>query len=200
MRLKKCAVVFIVEGKNDKDFYEKTLDHFGCKRNYPHIDFKVIDISGVGNFKGKGKRKFDNHVENLTKKYGEIPVYAFLCYDKDVFSDRRQSPPFNFDDLKKELLKSKQTKGVEGIVAVEQIEDWYLIDIDGICKYLGISKPKKINGATGVKKMEELFKRSTKGAYTKSETNFLNSLNLYKVTSKAKTQLKKIEDIAKTHT
>ena len=61
------------------------------------------------------------------------------------------------------------------------IEDWFIKDLDGICDFLKVKKPKKVSHE-GFKVLKELFKLSNKiyqkGSYTHK---FLEKLDLEKI-------------------
>ena len=89
-------------------------------------------------------------------------------------------------------------------IALITIEDWFLLDLDGICSYLGISKPKKINGKTATEKLENLFKKTGKKIFQKRQNpdngKFIDSLDFRKITSQLKPFLKQVDEISSNHT
>ena len=58
--------------------------------------------------------------------------------------------------VERELLNCG-VKKVSHIKAEKCIEDIFLLDMQGICKYLNIKSVKNITGANGVDKMKKLF-------------------------------------------
>jgi len=205
MSMKACSIVFIVEGSTEKYFFDLVLNNFNYKRNFPKIHFEIINIQGVGKFEARGVRKYECYLKKLKNKYGqEIPSYVYLCYDHDVFV-RNAKPPFDFNKIKKKLETYPNTKKVEKVIAYDQIEDWFLLDLAGICKYLGISKTnKKVNGRSGTEKMINLFKKAGNKTYQKRQNldggKFIDSMDFKKITSQLTPFLQQLDDICKNHT
>ena len=92
-------------------------------------------------------------LKNLSNK-------VFCCYDTDVF-ELAQKPPTNWQIVKKKVCEL----GIDDfneIKATRMIEDWFLKDIEGLCKFLGIEIPKKLEGKDGLEKIKHLFRRGKK--------------------------------------
>ncbi len=66
----------------------------------------------------------------------------------------------------------------------KSIEDWMLYDLDGICKFLKIKNPPKLDGKNGIEKMNKLFKSKNK-PYIKGKKlkGLVNSLDMRKIAS-----------------
>lgn len=89
-----------------------------------------------------------------------------------------QNPPVDWKEVKKELKLYGATKIVQ-IVAEDMIEDWFLIDLQGLCKYLGIKEVPEIKGKNGEDKIKKLFRKKQK-IYIKGNYvhKFIDKLNL----------------------
>ncbi len=108
----------------------------------------------------KGISKFDKKLINkfrfdILPKYSDYDITIFLCYDTDVFEDC-QKPVVNWQKVERELLNCG-VKKVSHIKAEKCIEDIFLLDMQGICRYLNISPIKNITGINGVEKMKKIF-------------------------------------------
>jgi len=186
----KYAIIFIVEGDTEAHFYEHVLNIFELKQKFKG-DFKIINSKGVSKIQNKGLNKCRDYIK--TEKIST--AYVFVCYDNDVFH-RGQKPPLDYNKLKKELSEIKGIEWIGNIVAIEQIEDWFLLDLNGICTYLNIKAGKLIG--TGEDKLKQLFKKAHK-VYVKGENidngKFIKDLNKDLLTKNMQPQLKKIHGI-----
>jgi hypothetical protein len=72
------------------------------------------------------------------------------------------------DKIKRNIVKKElQQIGIDknkiiDIYVKQSIEDWILIDLNGICTYLGVSQNQKLLSKNGIEKMEELFKKKNR--------------------------------------
>lgn len=95
--------------------------------------------------------------------------------------------------------KKSIENGANKVIFVEankMIEDWFLHDLSGLCRFLKIVKPKNIKGKDGNEKMISLFKKAgkiyQKGTYC---YHFLDSLDISIIYEQEKAQLKALEDL-----
>lgn len=173
---KKCIVIY-TEGETECEFYDKLLYELKTIYKIDRFDVdKIIKqcLKGITKFDKKLLKKFEYDIKT---KYSEYEIIVFLCYDTDVF-DFNAKPPVNWDDVDAKL-KRLGAKEVYHIKAEKCIEDIFLIDTIGICKYLNIPQVKKVNGQNGVEKMKNLFMRGNR-IYQKgfSCEGFINSLDI----------------------
>ncbi|MCL2873473.1 MAG: hypothetical protein FWE29_00920 [Defluviitaleaceae bacterium] len=198
-----CAIVLVVEGDTDKYFYDSFLDKFEYRRKLSNIEFKIINVKGIGNFKKDSLRKCEYYL--LHKKKKDIPTYIFLCYDSDIFTRKfAQNPPFDYDNLKKGLSKLQDVQEVYNIIAEESIEDWFLFDLESVCKYLNIRsiQHKALKGNSGEDKLKHLFKKADK-VYNKGSNpdsgKFIDSLNLDLIIKQNEELFEKFNNILSTY-
>lgn len=173
---KKCIVIY-TEGETECEFYDKILDELKRINKIDRFNVdKIIKqcLKGITKFDKKLLKKFEYDIKT---KYSEYEIIVFLCYDTDVF-DFNAKPPVNWNDVDTKL-KILGAKEVYHIKAERCIEDIFLIDTIGICKYLNISQVKKINGQNGVEKMKNLFMKGNR-IYQKgfSCEGFINVLDI----------------------
>lgn len=170
-------IVFIVtEGETDDLFYKKVLDVL--KSKIPEGKFcadriESICVKGFGNFDNKLITKYINSLETFykdfhiekRKKSDNVEVDVFLCYDEDVFIGRKK-PPINWKDIEKKLYKNNATN-VFHIKANKTIEDFILLDFEGVLNYLRLPSS-KLNSKSykGLEGLKKLFKKANK-AYIK---------------------------------
>lgn len=192
------GIAFIMEGSTEKVFYRSFMtwlaNRQGCK--FEKIDaldtgevlfewingdetilIKINVVGAVTQLVHSGKW-FSN---TCAKRY-RIPWNVYLCYDTD--SHDYDISKFYRDDwklLREELKKSKAKKIVD-LAARADIEDVMLIDLLGICRYLGIAPPEKLAGRKGKAKMKALY-RSCGKTYHEGEksADMVGKINYEKI-------------------
>ncbi len=185
-RILNKGLVIFAEGSTDKIFYKALVDYI-IKQNplKTRVDIiEIVDLHGIGNFSKKLIGIFKNRI--LTKN--KDTKFKVICaYDTDVF-DFSIKPPVNWANVKIEL-KGLGALKVNEIKAVRMIEDWFLIDTNGICKFLKIdtTMPK---GKDGNEKMKFLFNKADK-IYTKGSDcgDFIKDLDINTIYNKLQNEL-----------
>lgn len=186
-------IILVTEGETDELFYKKVVSFLRKNNTKKSCIVEFISLKGIGNYSLKVPGVYKNRIK---VKYPDAAHYLFLTYDTDVFEFAKK-PPVNRDALEKTLL-NLGVKRVFHIPAVHSIEDWFLADLQGIYKYLGISPVKKINGTTGYEKLKWLF-RKTNRLYLKgfAASDFINSLNIPLIVKSRTNELKELIAILK---
>lgn len=165
------VVLIVTEGETDDLFYKKILDVLKNKTLNKKFDVKKIEyfcMKGFCKFESKLEAKFKNFLKNLKKDLGaDFDLYVFLCYDDDIFAGKQYPPTkINVKKIEKKLISYKAKK-VYHIVASESIEDFILLDFEGILKFLNLKdiKKAKYRGVNGLKNLFRLANKSyIKGA------------------------------------
>lgn len=160
MEYRKRCVVIYTEGETECEFYDILLEEiknkFGLKKfNVDKIVKKCL--KGITKFDKKLLKKFEYDIKDNYKDY-EISV--FLCYDTDAF-EYSAKPPVKWKKVETELRKLGADH-IYHLKAEKCIEDIFLLDLSGICKFLKIGVIKKINGTNGVEKMKNLFSKGNR--------------------------------------
>ena len=157
MQLAKCLVLF-VEGQTEVEFYKALIIHTDKK-----LEHKIIyrSIDGIGGYKKEVNRIF---LKEILPKVEGCQVTVALCYDTDVFG-YVQKPRINWNEVEK-ILKDDGAHKVLHIKAEKSIEDWFLIDKEGIKHFLKLNSDIEPQGTNGYEKLKFLFKRANK-VYTK---------------------------------
>ena len=153
--MNRLAVIF-VEGDTEVDFYKKLVSYYrnqlggrlSCRVEYGNV-------KGVGNYQSKAVRIFQ---KSIIPKYPNCEYHAFLCYDSDVF-DLTRKPQVDWNSVVK-ALKQAGAKKVGQVKARQSIEDWFLYDKTGLRKFLQLPKNFQMNGYSGQKGIEELFRQA----------------------------------------
>lgn len=182
-------IVVFVEGETEKEFYQELLSYYRSKQPQSLKAFKIINIRGITRFENKMGLIVQN---DILKKYDAGKVHIFCCHDTDVF-DFARKPPVDWGRVKARMRKL----GIghfEQVKAKRMIEDWFIIDIDGLCKFLKLKVPKKIEGNDGYEKIKKLFRMGRKiyikGTYSQK---FIPHLDMALVRNHAHDELKKLE-------
>lgn len=182
------VLVIVTEGLTDEEFYKKVMQTIKENNNNINYHFKKIDYIcayGISNFQNKIPNKFKYMYQNQYKDYD---IIVCLCYDKDVFY-YNQKPPIDRDKLKNDLLKFGATKVIQ-VAADKSIEDFFLIDIEGIKKYLRLPRNYKFPKKSGLELIKQMFKDANK-TYFKGErvAGLIDQLNINLILSKICNQL-----------
>lgn len=158
MQLNKCLVLF-VEGQTEVEFYKSLIKYIRECRVDKKLEHKVIcrSIDGIGGYKKEVNRIF---LKEILPKIEGYQVTVALCYDTDVFG-YAQKPQINWKEVEK-LLKKDGAHKVIHIKAEKSIEDWFLIDKEGIRRFLKLNSDINAYGANGYEKLKYLFKKANK--------------------------------------
>lgn len=182
-------VIIFVEGATEVVFYQNLIDFLSKTRKTKVSNYLIINAKGIGRFESKMPAKFKNEI---VPKYPDSKIVVCCCYDTDVFKFKSQ-PPINWQKVISKL-KEYGASDVKLVKAKRMIEDWFLIDLDGLCTFLKIKKPSRIKGRSGNEKMISLFKRSgkiyQKGTYCYKFIEYLDIQKIYKI---VETELKQLD-------
>ena len=168
------VIVLFVEGDTEIEFYKALISHLRKKNESPFTcNFEYKNMRGVGNYKNDALRRLND----VKRKYPNSEIHAFLCYDTDVF-ELSKKPPVNMKEVKQKLLENGASK-VDLIKAKKSIEDWFLLDYDGVIRYLRLPAKTPKETGTGQAILQKLFKKA-KRIYTKGgkTEGFIDHLNI----------------------
>lgn len=186
--MNKCLVLF-VEGDTEVEFYKHVISNARQKRANGTFDINIEykNVRGVGGFKNIALRKF---IKEIKPKYGDKCEFSVaLCRDTDVF-ELSPRPPIKFDEVELAFNESGVQKVIH-IEAKDSIEDWFLLDINGILSFLRLSKKTKASGKNGYDKLKKLFKQANKMYYKGMKSNgMIEQLNIDKIVQNIYTELK----------
>ena len=191
MSAKKETILLFVEGDSDKEFYEALFAYYKTYSKTKFLgNFKVINVKGIGRFEIKVPSKLKNE---LLTKYRGTEIVVFCCHDNDVF-EFAEKPPTNWGVVKEKVNKLPIPK-FSLICASNMIEDWFLHDIRGLCKFLKLTNTPKVKGKNGYEKMKLLFKKGNK-TYQKGSTchKFVPMLDISTIRGKIKDRLLLLEE------
>lgn len=154
-------IALFVEGPTEIELYKAIIKKMHDKMPTPlSCSFDYSDLKGIGNYKSTALRKY----RNLAQKNPGKEINLFLCIDSDVFALEKK-PPINRKKVQQELLDAG-AHSVTYIMAKYSIEDWFLSDLEGICKFLHIPATTKRPSGNGQDALKALFHKVSK-VYTK---------------------------------
>jgi len=187
---KQKFVLIFTEGETDKIFYQRLISYLTDKHGDCKHRYAIHDIKGIGHYASKVPGIFENR---YLSKYKNSDFTIFCTYDTDVFKFKAK-PPVDWDLITKDLSNRGAVK-VCFIKAETMIEDWFLLDKEGLCRYLRISVSGTLNGNDANEKMKNLFKKSNK-VYQKGTncSNFTEALDIEKIYNKLKIHFTELED------
>lgn len=178
------GLVIFVEGETEVEFYEAMLQHLKTRcpnKKYPFDNvLPPKNMKGIGSFKDRVVRKFEKQV---LRTYPDTKFTVVLAYDTDVF-EFADKPHVDWKEVDKALTKAGATQ-VTHLPAKRSIEDWFLLDEEGVKRYLHLPNNTQLKGGTGLKKLEAAFKKSNK-VYVKGTKvkGFVDALNVGLIASK----------------
>lgn len=157
---KKTLVLIFVEGDTEVDFYNKMKEHLRLMLGGRLLcEVKVHNLKGIGQYQNIAQRIFEKKIKVTYPEY-EYKYKIFLCYDTDVFEFAKK-PPVDWTKVINMLNKL----GAEEVFRVEaksSIEDWFLLDMEGLRTFLNISKRQKLIGYKGQNGLKQLFFKANK--------------------------------------
>lgn len=163
--------LFLVEGENEKAFYEKLLR--ALEEKNPLLkeisrQFRPVD----------GCTRFETKAWALAKYYcSENPVHktiVFLCYDTDVFEKKH----YDRSSIGKTVEKIKAISNVNRVLSIEvspSLERFFLEDPIALSKYLGLTIDQcRVDPTRGLAGIKEVFRKS--GRYYVKNLEAINQL------------------------
>lgn len=190
MGLGKNIIFLFVEGESEKEFYEALYKFYkDTTRQELKCGLEIINIKGIGRYEFKLPSKLKNEI---LPKYKGYTISVFCCYDTDVF-ELAEKPPTDWKIIKAKVA-GLGISSFNEIKVKRMIEDWFLLDTNGICKYLSIKLPIKMAVGNGYNKLKQLFRKGNK-VYQKGSYchKFMPFLDISFIRSKLKSELESLE-------
>jgi len=182
-------IAIFVEGETEKEFYEELIQFYRKQSTNKLKSHKVYNIKGIGKFESKMSLKLKGEVLN---RHAAKDVKVICCYDTDVF-ELAKKPPVDWQVVKKKVAELGIANFTQ-VKAKRMIEDWFLYDFEGVCKFLKLKNQKKVDGKDGNDKMQKLFKKGgrlyIKGSHTQK---FIPSLEMKVIRNAVLDQLSDLE-------
>lgn len=157
---KKTLALIFVEGDTEVDFYNKMKEHLRQKLGGRlACEVKIHNLKGVGQYQNIAQRIFEKRVK-VDYPPEEYRYHVFLCYDTDVF-EYAKKPPVDWPKVIK-MLKELGAHEVLRVEAKTSIEDWFLLDIEGLRSFLKIPRKVKLSGYKGQNGLRQLFLKANR--------------------------------------
>lgn len=182
------GVVIFGNGLTELAFYraivKTTITDPACKSTFK-ILYENLN-NGTENIQTRVTRIFNNNVQQV---HPDTIFDVVLCYDTGTFA-YSQKPPVNWYNLDKEL-KISGANNVYHVKASESIEDWFLVDLPGILRYLSLPHETILTGYNGLDRLQALFIKA-KDVYVKGCKNngFIDHLDIEKIIISKSSELK----------
>jgi len=186
-------IVIFVEGQTEIKFYKHICKQIQ-KDNKTQIKLIVKNLKGVGNY---GKKAFSIIKNDILPKNKKANIIVFCAYDTDVF-EFQSKPAIDWQKVKKDI-RSLKIEDIYEIKVIRSIEDWFLLDLEGLCRYLRLKNvPKSIKGKSGYDKMKILFKQKQR-IYQKgtSTSDFVEKLDYVKLLKLLEQEFKEFVEACK---
>ena len=156
---KPTQVVIFVEGDTDEVLFRALLEHYRSVSKTELRPCKICNLKGVTRYSSKLVAKLQNEYMPEARKKG-YQIQTICCsYDTDVF-EVRNPLIVNWDTLRKTVKRM----GIQEFLQLgirSSIEDWLLCDMEGVCRYLGLTTiPKSLKGNDGNAKLNDLYSKA----------------------------------------
>ncbi len=156
---KLMQVVIFVEGDTDEVLFKALIEHYRTISKTELRPYKICNLKGVTRYSSKLVAKLQNDYLLDARKKGYQIQTVCCSYDTDVF-EVRNPLIVNWDALRKTVKRM----GIQEFLQLgirSSIEDWLLCDMEGICRYLGLSYiPKSLKGNDGNAKLNDLYSKA----------------------------------------
>ena len=163
-----------------------TADEYGISRFEKMLGIHPANEDTLESRRSRVHSKWFNRIPYTWKTL--LQKLIVLCSDTDVF-DFSQKPPIRWDEIKKELLDNGALKIIH-VQAKRSIEDWFLYDVEGILRFLRLSKTTKVSGKSGYDKLQCLYKQAQKVYFKGIQSNgMIGRLDIEKIANAVKDQL-----------
>lgn len=188
MKKNNRIIVIFVEGETEAVFYKALIDYYRQVSTTPIESIKIVNVRGIGRFESNVSAKLKT---DFLSVYKPENITVFCAFDTDVFEFAKK-PPTNWSIVEKKV-KSLGIDKFHLIKARSMIEDWFLKDLNGICKYLKIKAPKKVEGTSGLQKIKKLYDLGGKIYLKGSEKNLISNLDFLKIRNSIDNELQDLE-------
>ena len=156
---KPTQVVIFVEGDTDEMLFKALIEHYRTVSMTEIRPCKICNLKGVTRYSSKLVAKLQNEYLPEARKKGYQLQTICCSYDTDVF-EVRNPLIVNWDTLRKTVKRM----GIQEFLQLgirSSIEDWMLCDMEGICRYLGLTTiPKSLKGNDGNAKLNDLYSKA----------------------------------------
>lgn len=151
--------LFLVEGKNEKAFYEKLLSTLEEKNPLlKEISRQFISVGGCTRFETKAF----GLAENYCSKSPTHKTAVFLCYDTDVFEKNH----YDRSSIGKTIEKIKAISNVRCVLNIEacpSLERFFLEDPSALREYLKLSIDQcMVDPNRGLGGIKEIFRKANR--------------------------------------
>jgi hypothetical protein len=195
------SILFLYEGDTELEFYSRVINKYIPQRK---IRITASNLDGVYNLDKKVKNRINEH---LLKNLLEEQITVIVAYDRDGRKEKESRLMVEFVKSKIEQdLGPERILSINEIIATQDIESWFLKDIDGVYKYLRVPHKERTNKYQNTESfnctdLSNLFRRYRKNYQKGSRAEgFIEALDIdiiYNNTPELKEGIKIILDLIK---
>lgn len=176
--------LLLVEGETEMVFYKRIQDISlrGCRST-------IYDLKGLYNI----NKKIINRIVDYAGNHEDEKIRVYCCLDRE--SRYGEVPGLNIGKIEGHIKDTRivNVLSVDLIKATQQIESWFLYDIENIYGFLRVPKHERNLRAYnppegfGYKDLQRLFERHGR-SYNKGKdgANFINNLDVEKIARECK--------------
>lgn len=193
------SILFLYEGDTELEFYSRIISKYIPRRK---IRITASNLDGVYNLDKKVKNRINEH---LLKNLDEEQITVIVAYDRDGRKEKESR--LMIDSIKSKIeqeLRPERILSINEIIATQDIESWFLKDIDGVYKFLKVPHKERTNKYKNTESfnstdLSNLFRRYRKNYQKGSRADgFIEALNIdliYDDTPELKEGIKIILDL-----
>jgi hypothetical protein len=178
----------------EEEFDSKTNEYqLVLRKNQQSILIKTFTVGTIIAHTHAPVSWFKN---NCKQQHKQIDWNVFLCYDTDSHNrDISQFYEGDWKELRRMINKNSRTKIID-LAASADIEDIMLLDMEGICSFLGILLYPIPSGNKGKSKLKKIFRDNGLCYHEGERAKFLiDHLNKDTIIGKSLIPFSKIEDV-----
>jgi hypothetical protein len=197
----KTLLIIVTEGPTDDEFYRRLLPEIKRQNGGSPFGFSKIDFvcaTGISRFENKIVARIQQQF--CTGDYATYEKTVCLCYDQDVFDRFAMHPPVDWNSVRTRI----HAMGISSIIEIkadQMIEDFFLCDIEGIKRFLRISKDYSLpHGLRSLMALETLYRKGNR-VYVKGEKaeGLIASLNFTIIMAKICSSIAPLCDVLGYH-
>lgn len=178
-RRKPPMSLLLVEGATEVLFYNRIIDNYlsECRTT-------IKDLKGLFNI----NKKVIGEITKYCQRHEDEKIRVYCCLDRESRSG--EVPGFNIDRILKHITNQNMNNvlDIKPVIATQQIESWFLYDIQSIYTFLKVPKsqrkPKAFQPPEKFthKHLSCLFRRYKKSyAKGRGAQSFINSLDINRI-------------------
>lgn len=183
------VIIFVANGA-DEVFVNTLLSFYQENSPRPIRTWEVFNLKGIKRRNQRIRQKIDT----IKARISEVQIIVFTFCTNIALYPFCEKPVVDWTEIKG-IAKDLQIQDFYEIIVDDLIEDWVLEDLTGLCNYISIEIPEKIEGS-GYQKMVALFRTACRQYISEySIPSVLPYLDINKIRSAREKSLCKLEEV-----